>query len=68
MYEILNMYIFILTPGRPTGEIMVEQTDRKGDQSNPHCTCAPRVDDFTGSRSNTSYDIEKNDDLQSYKK
>ena len=37
------MYIFILTPGRPTGEILVEPTDGRGDQSNPH---APTVNDM----------------------
>ena len=42
----IKIYVFILTPGRRTGEILVEQTDGKkssSDQSNPRCACAPRV-------------------------
>ena len=38
--EIYDIYIFNLTP---TGEKLVEQTDGKGDQSNPRCACVPRV-------------------------
>ena len=44
--RIIKIYAFILTPGRRTGEILVEQTDGKNDpsdQSNPRCACAPRV-------------------------
>ena len=41
----IMIYVFILTPGRRTGEILVEQTDGKSDQSNPRCACAPRVND-----------------------
>ena len=44
--RIIKIYIFILTPGRRTGEILVEQTDGKNDpsdQSSPRCACAPGV-------------------------
>ena len=44
--RIIKICVFILTPGRRTGEILVEQTDGKNDssdQSNPRCACAPRV-------------------------
>ena len=30
--HIMNIYIFTFTPGRPTGEILMEQTDRRTDK------------------------------------
>ena len=45
----IKIYVFILTSGRRTGEILVEQTDGKkgpSDQSNPRCACAPRVNNL----------------------
>ena len=46
--RIINIFIFTLTPGRPTGEILMEQTYGKSDQSNPRCVCAPRVNNRIG--------------------
>ena len=44
----MNINIFTFTRGRPTGEILMEQTDRQSDHRNPSCACVLRVNNIQG--------------------